>query len=176
MMAEMGMAAGKPKRSGILAEFAAGRLRGDSRIAAFSIGGWDTHDKQRSGMKGALKELSQTILTLKAGLGPVWGKTTVLAMTEFGRTVRENGSRGTDHGTGGAMLIAGGTLRRSQVLTDWPGLSEADMFDRRDLMPTRDVRALAGWAMRDTFGTNRSMIEDVIFPGVELGANPGLFA
>lgn len=157
-----------------LAEFAAGRLRGSTRIASFSLNGWDTHQNQRGGLRVALRQLSETILTLRAGLGPVWGKTAVLCMTEFGRTARENGTRGTDHGTGGAMLYAGGALRGGQIAGAWPGLSEADLYNRRDVMPTTDVRAAAGWVMRGLFGTQADVIQQVVFPGLDLGDDPGL--
>ena len=90
-----------------IAEFAASRLRADTRIASFSINGWDTHARQGNELRRGASALSDTILALRAGLGPVWDKTAVLCMTEFGRTARENGSGGTDHGTGGAMLYAG---------------------------------------------------------------------
>jgi len=120
-----------------LAEFAAARLRGETRVASFSVNGWDTHLNQKGAIKKALGRLSDTILTLRAGLGPVWGKTAVLCLTEFGRTAAENGTKGTDHGTGGAMIYAGGALRGGRVLGDWPGLAEADLYNRRDLMPTR---------------------------------------
>ncbi|CUH67932.1 hypothetical protein TG4357_03290 [Thalassovita gelatinovora] len=165
---------GKAKGIELIAEFTAQRLKADTRIAAFSIGGWDTHDGQQRALPRALGQLSQAILTLKAELGPQWKKTTVLAMTEFGRTVRENGTKGTDHGTGGAMLLAGGTVRGGKVYGDWPGLSEADLYQRRDLMPTRDVRAYAGWAMRGLYGFDRSVLEQAVFPGLDLGTDPGI--
>ena len=95
-------------------------------------------------------------------------------MTEFGRTAFENGTRGTDHGTGGVMLYAGGAMRGGRVGGDWPGLSEASLYARRDLMPTTDVRAMAGWVMRDLFGTAASDVERIVFPGLDLGSNPGL--
>lgn len=157
-----------------LAEFAASRLRGDTRIASFSINGWDTHARQANALRNAAGRLSDTILTLKAGLGPAWEKTAVLCMTEFGRTARENGTAGTDHGTGGAMLYAGGAMRGGQVLGDWPGLTEADLYAGRDLMPTRDVRALAAWVMAGMTGLNRDVLEGAIFPGLEMGGDPGL--
>jgi uncharacterized protein (DUF1501 family) len=157
-----------------IAEFAADRLRGDTRIASFSLSGWDTHNGQARAMPNLLRRLSDTILTLRAGLGPVWSRTTVLAMTEFGRTARLNGTLGTDHGTGGAMLIAGGAVRGGRVHGRWPGLSEAALYDRRDLMPTADVRAYAGWTMRALFGFDRGTIEDVLFPGLSMGDDPGL--
>jgi len=157
-----------------VAEFAATRLRGDTRIASFSINGWDTHVRQAQGLKRKGKALSDTILTLRAGLGPVWDKTAVLCLTEFGRTARENGSQGTDHGTGSAMLYAGGALRGGQVIGDWPGLGDGDLYAGRDLLPTRDVRAHTAWVMRGLMGLDQSTLEQVIFPGLDLGANPGL--
>ena len=106
-----------------LARFAADRLNNETRIASFSLAGWDTHSGQSGSLKRSLGRLAQTILTLKADLGDNWDRTTVMAMTEFGRTVRENGSAGTDHGTGGAMLVTGGAVRGGKVLGDWPGLA-----------------------------------------------------
>ena len=157
-----------------IAEFAAARLREDARVAAFSLNGWDTHSAQSRSLPRSLSALSQTLLTLKGELGAsIWGKTAVVAMTEFGRTARQNGSGGTDHGTGSAMLFGGGALRGGQVYGQWPGLSEADLFDRRDLMPTSDVRAQAAWVMRSLIGLDRAMVEDHVFPGVELGSAPG---
>lgn len=157
-----------------VAEFAASRLRGDTRIASFSINGWDTHARQDRNLARGASALTDTILTLRAGLGDVWDKTAVLCLTEFGRTARENGSGGTDHGTGGAMLYAGGALRGGQVLGQWPGLAEADLYDGRDLLPTRDVRAYAAWVMRDLMGLDQATLEQAIFPGLDLGPNPGL--
>ena len=157
-----------------MAEFAVTRLLGESRIASFSLSGWDTHQDQSRVISRPLSALCDTILTLRAGLGPVWDKTAVLCMTEFGRTARENGTRGTDHGTGGALLYAGGALRGGQVAGAWPGLEEADMYARRDLTPLGDVRATAGHVMQGLFGLNRDVIEDAIFPGLALGGGPSI--
>ncbi len=95
-------------------------------------------------------------------------------MTEFGRTVRYNGTKGTDHGTGGAMVLAGGAIRGGRVYADWPGLSEAELFQRRDLMPTRDLRAYSGWLIRGLFDLPTGAIERDIFPQLDLGADPKL--
>lgn len=156
-----------------LARFAASRLNAETRIATFSITGWDTHRNQKRPLKLALFRLSDAILTLKSGLGDNWRHTTVLAMTEFGRSVRENGNRGTDHGTGGLMLMAGGAVRGGQVYGDWPGLSEPALYDRRDIMPTADVRSYAAWTLRKTFGVGRHDLESSIFPGLDMPADPG---
>lgn len=157
-----------------LADFAAARLRDQTRIAAFSLSGWDTHASQSVGLATALRRLERVILRLREGLGPqVWGKTTVVSMTEFGRTVRENGTRGTDHGTGGLMLMAGGAVRGGRLYGAWPGLDEAALYDRRDLMPTSDVRAWAAWALRGMYGFDRAVLEGSVFPGLDMGGDPG---
>ena len=159
-----------------IAEFAAARLRGETRIASFSLNGWDTHLNQPLVLRRALERLSDTILTLRTRLGPVWHKTAVLCLTEFGRTAAENGTKGTDHGTGGAMIYAGGALRGGQILGDWPGLAEANLYNRRDLMPTRDVRAYPAWVMHDLLGLDRRAIESSVFPGLDMGSPPHIVA
>ena len=166
----------RPKSADVraLGAFAASRLNGESRIAAFSIVGWDSHATQEAVLGRALDRLAAAILALRDGLGPNWARTTVLAMTEFGRTVRENGSAGTDHGTGGALLMAGGAIRGGRAYGDWPGLGEDQLYAGRDLMPTRDVRAYAAWAMRGLFGTGQDVLERSIFPGLDLGDDPGI--
>lgn len=175
------MLAGRGDKGAKLAEvdalvaFTAERLLHDTRIASFSLLGWDTHKGQLGSIGRAVMRLERAILGLKQALGPeVWGKTAVLAMTEFGRTVAENGSGGTDHGTAGAMLYAGGALRGGRVLGDWPGLSEAALYKRRDLMPTSDVRAWAGHALRGLYGMDAGFVESTVFPGLQMGADPGL--
>lgn len=157
-----------------LADFATGRLRGQTRIAAFSLSGWDTHRQQANALGGSLAGLERLLLRLRAGMAGDWDRTLVLTMTEFGRTVAENGTRGTDHGTGGAMILAGGALRGGRVYGRWPGLDEAALYDRRDLMPTSDVRAWAAWAMRGLYGLDRGVLEGAVFPGLDMGGDPGL--
>ncbi|MEP3346503.1 MAG: DUF1501 domain-containing protein [Litoreibacter sp.] len=160
----------------VLARFAARRLNEESRIAAFSLGGWDTHRGQTRGITRALGGLKDAVLTLKSELGPRWDHTAVVAVTEFGRTARENGTRGTDHGTGGAMIMAGGAIRGGRVYGDWPGLDEAALYARRDLMPTTDVRSYIAWLMHGMYGVEASTLETLVFPGLQLGRDPGLLA
>jgi uncharacterized protein (DUF1501 family) len=71
------------------------------------------------------------------------------------------------------MVMAGGALRGGRVHGRWPGLAEVDLYDRRDLMPTADIRSYAGWALRAMFGADRALVEESIFPGLDLGADPG---
>ncbi|RLJ59410.1 uncharacterized protein (DUF1501 family) [Litoreibacter meonggei] len=160
----------------VLASFAARRLNEEARIAAFSLSGWDTHRAQTRGISRALGNLQDAILRLKSELGPRWDKTAVVAVTEFGRTARENGTRGTDHGTGGAMILAGGAIRGGHVYGKWPGLNEAALYARRDLMPTSDVRSYLAWLMHGMYGLERRTLETVVFPGLQLGRDPGLLA
>ncbi|MEM7473018.1 MAG: DUF1501 domain-containing protein [Pseudomonadota bacterium] len=158
----------------VLARFAAARLKESARIAAFSLAGWDTHRGQRAGLGRALEKLQGAILTLKSELGPHWAQTAVVAMTEFGRTARENGSQGTDHGTGGALLLAGGAVRGGRVFGDWPGLEEAALYARRDLMPVADVRSYPAWLMRGLFSIEQTALELSVFPGLRLSRDPGV--
>jgi uncharacterized protein (DUF1501 family) len=170
-----GMEEGEGQDTDLIADFVAERLRAEARIAAFSLTGWDTHKGQARAIRKPLDRLQRAVLKLKEGVGSeVWGKTVVLAMTEFGRTVRQNGSGGTDHGTGGAMLVAGGAVRGGRIHGRWPGLDEADLYDRRDLMPTSDVRDWAAQAMAGLFGIDRATLEGTVFPGLKMEAPPGL--
>ena len=159
-----------------LASLSAEMLRGESRIAAFSLGGWDTHRRQAATIRRPLGDLSDAILTLKAELGPIWSRTTVMCVTEFGRTARQNGSEGTDHGTGGLMIYAGGTLSKAKVFGDWPGLRTSDLYEDRDLMPTDDLRRHAAWTLRELFGLKRGGLEREVFPGISMGQATGILA
>ncbi|WP_456388415.1 DUF1501 domain-containing protein [Profundibacter sp.] len=155
-----------------VASFAANRLREETRVAAFSIYGWDTHSNQKRALKDSLTRLADTISILKQELSDIWGQTAVLAMTEFGRTVRENGTRGTDHGTGGLMLLAGGAIAGGKVFGEWPGLSEGELYQGRDLRPVMDLRAVSAAVMRGLFGLERKLLEGAIFPGLDMAGAP----
>jgi len=174
-VASMGQAKGKPNESyKELGRYVSEQLTTRSRIASLSLGGWDTHHTQAKTMAAQMTALSDMILAMKDGLGPHWGTTLMIAMTEFGRTARENGTFGTDHGTGGLLIAAGGALKGKRVLADWPGLSDSNLLANRDLMPTRDVRAFAGWALRGLYGVDASAIEAMVFPGLDLGNDPDM--
>ncbi|MEM1130824.1 MAG: DUF1501 domain-containing protein [Pseudomonadota bacterium] len=155
-----------------LATFAAERLNGPARIAAFSLGGWDTHRRQANAIRRPAKQLADALITLKTKLRSNWRRTAVIAITEFGRTARENGSGGTDHGTGGAIVLAGGAVRGGRVYGTWPGLGERDLYQGRDLLPTDDLRRWAAWALAGQFGLDRSSLENTVFPGLDLGSDP----
>ncbi|MBP0495943.1 DUF1501 domain-containing protein [Pararoseomonas indoligenes] len=125
---------------------AAGRLmaaQDGPRVAAMEIGGWDTHQNQANRLVPILAQLDDGLDALRLSLGAAWSTTVVLVMTEFGRTVRVNGSNGTDHGTGSAAFLLGGAVSGGRVLADWPGLGPDKLLEQRDLQPTLDLRSVA---------------------------------
>lgn len=114
-------------------------------IAVLEGSGWDTHAGQggeRGTLANRLRELDTALVAIKRGLGERWKDTQVLVVTEFGRTVRVNGTGGTDHGTASVALRAGGSVEGGKMRVKWPGLDSGSLLDGRDLRPTRDVREL----------------------------------
>lgn len=112
-------------------------------VAFAEIGGWDTHVNQGSAqgqLATRLDDFGRSIAALVTDLGDRMADTVVLTMSEFGRAVQENGSRGTDHGHGNAMLAIGGGIRGGIVHGRWPGLAVADRYEGRDLAVTTDFR------------------------------------
>jgi uncharacterized protein (DUF1501 family) len=157
---------------------AARMLKQDCRIAVFSLYGWDTHVGQTAMLNKSLGELATAIITLKTEVGPVWQDTAVVAVSEFGRTARFNGATGTDHGTGNAVLFAGGLLANGRGgkidSAGWPGLGEGKLLDDRDLAPVDDVRRYLGWLIAEMFDLAPSSVSRDIFPGTEMGAKTKL--
>jgi len=134
------------------------------RIAGLEIGGWDTHTAQVNRLNGPLKQLDAGLVALKTALGAVWSKTVVLVMTEFGRTARVNGTKGTDHGTATVAFVLGGSVRGGAVLGGWPGLTENKLFENRDLAPMTDLRAVAKGILGPHLGLSAAAMSQV-FPG-----------
>jgi uncharacterized protein (DUF1501 family) len=137
------------------------------RVATVDFGGWDTHANQAgefSPLTRNLRALDRGVATLKGALGPAWRETAVLIVTEFGRTVAVNGSRGTDHGTGGAAFVLGGAVRGGRVIADWPGLAGGALHEGRDLKPTLDLRALFKAALLAQLGLGEAALETKVFP------------
>jgi uncharacterized protein (DUF1501 family) len=117
------------------------------RLGFAESGGWDTHVNQggASGqLANRLREFGQGIAAFLTDLGPQRDEVLLLTMSEFGRTVRENGSRGTDHGHGNAMLLFGNGVDGGRVHGHWPGLSAAQLYEGRDLAVTTDFRSVLG--------------------------------
>jgi uncharacterized protein (DUF1501 family) len=101
---------------------------------------------------------------LKVELGAHWSATTVLVVTEFGRTVAVNGTRGTDHGTAGCAFVAGGAVAGGRVLVDWPGLGSRDLHEGRDLRATTDLRSLFKAVLHERFGVSEAALARSVFP------------
>ena len=144
------------------------------RLATIEINGWDTHSAQARRLGAQLKQLDETLAALKLGLGPVWSKTVVLAATEFGRTAAVNGTGGTDHGTGGLAIVAGGAVRGGRVIADWPGLAPSQLYQNRDLRPTTDLRALMLGLTAEAYGLDPERVSRTVFPGNNVRAMTGL--
>jgi uncharacterized protein (DUF1501 family) len=175
---EMASQAAKPAvdRVGGVARMAAALMRSDGgpEIAVIEATGWDTHANQGSA-KGLLAQrlgsLDGALRTLADGLGPLWGQTAVLVVTEFGRTAAVNGTRGTDHGTGGCAFLVGGAVRGGRVVTDWPGLARSTLLDGRDLRPTTDLRSVFKGVLGDHMLVPNESLTTHVFPNSS-GARP----
>lgn len=148
------------------------------RIATLEIGGWDTHVGQgaANGRLGRqLAVLADGLVALRAGLGDAWGRTVILAATEFGRTVAANGTGGTDHGTGGAAFLMGGAVAGGRVVANWPGLSRDKLLEGRDLAPTTDLRSVAKAVLNQHLGIATAALDTSVFPDSRgVAATPGL--
>ncbi len=138
------------------------------RLAFAALGGWDTHVRQ-GGHKGQLADrlrpLGDGLAALARGLGREWNDTVVVVISEFGRTARENGNGGTDHGHGNAIWVMGGKVRGGRVYGEWPGLAPDRLHEGRDLAVTTDYRsALAVILARHMRLATRPL--EQIFPGL----------
>ncbi len=145
---------------------AAKMLAGDAgaRIAMIETNGWDTHSGQRGRLAGQLKMLDATVAALKSGLGPDWDNTLVLVATEFGRTVRPNGTGGTDHGEASLAMLLGGAVAGGQIVADWPGLAAGALYEGRDLKPTTDLDALISASLAQHFSLEPARVMTSLFP------------
>jgi uncharacterized protein (DUF1501 family) len=143
------------------------RQENGPQVAVFDTTGWDTHFNE-GGAKGQLAArlaaLDTALGALKVGLGPVWSDTAVLLATEFGRTVAENGTRGTDHGTATAAYLLGGAVAGGRVVADWPGLSPRHLYQDRDLAPTLDLRSVMKGLLAEHLGVSARALESSVFP------------
>lgn len=146
---------------------AVGRLLAASdgpRIAAMDIGGWDTHTAQNARLTQMLKALDDALAAFQESLGTAWRRSVIVVATEFGRTARQNGSGGTDHGTASVALLSGGAVNGGRVLGDWPGLAEAKLHQGRDLAPTTDLRAILKAVLFAHLGIARAQLDRDVFP------------
>jgi uncharacterized protein (DUF1501 family) len=136
------------------------------RLAFISLGGWDTHVGQGSisgNLANHLKPLGDGLAEFKQRLGPAYDDTVIVVLSEFGRTVRENGNGGTDHGHGNVMWVMGGPVRGQRVYGRWLGLAAGDLYQERDLAVTTDFREPIAQVLRVHLGLSPMAIQK-IFP------------
>lgn len=140
--------------------------------AAFTdIGGWDTHQNQGSvegQLAGRLRDFSDSIAAFWRDMGDNADNVTLVTMSEFGRTARENGTGGTDHGHANAMFVLGGNVNGGKVYGKWPGLDNEQLNEGRDLALTTDYRQVLGELVSNTLAARNL---DLVFPGARLAPN-----
>jgi uncharacterized protein (DUF1501 family) len=152
-------------------ELAASLMRGaeGARIAMIELGGWDTHANLRGAFARQARGLDALLAAYRTAMGDAWADTLVLVATEFGRTARINGTNGSDHGTGGAALLMGGSLKAragdARVIADWPGLAERQLFEGRDLAPTTALESVLAGAVAEHLRLDPATTMARLFPG-----------
>ncbi len=137
------------------------------QLAFLALGGFDTHVNQGSStgqLANHLTAVGEGLAEFIAGLGPVYKDTAIVVLSEFGRTVRENGNGGTDHGHGNVMWLFGGAVQGGKIFGHFPGLSDGDLFEGRDLPVTTDFRAVLSEVLVSHFEVTDSGLNK-IFPG-----------
>ena len=150
--------------------FQAGQAMADDNgpvVSFVRVGGFDTHAQQgvdkTSVQNQKLAELDSIFSAFESGLAKKWQDTIVLTITEFGRTVKMNGSYGTDHGFGSATIMAGGLLKSGAVVSDWPSLKKSRLFDSRDLNVTIDSRSIWCASLSEVFNINHETLSEEVF-------------
>jgi len=137
------------------------------QVAFADIGGWDHHVNEGSTqgqIANITNEFSQSIAAFWTDLGNLGDDTVIVTMSEFGRTARENGNRGTDHGHANVMFVLGGAVKGGKVYGKWPGLEQSQLYEGRDLAVTTDFRQVLGEAVTRHLG-NKDLSN--VFPGFE---------
>jgi uncharacterized protein (DUF1501 family) len=137
------------------------------RVGALAFDGWDTHVNEgtvQGRLANLLGALDSAIAAVETNIGDAWRETVVVLITEFGRTARLNGNDGTDHGMATVALLAGGALKGGRVIADWPGLKEADLYEKRDLKPTTDLRAVLKGLLAEHLRADERTLDAAIFP------------
>jgi uncharacterized protein (DUF1501 family) len=143
------------------------------QVAFADIGGWDHHVNEgatEGQLANVLADFSQSLAAFWTDLGDLGEDTVIITMSEFGRTARENGNRGTDHGHANVMFVLGGPVKGGKVYGRWPGLDQSQLYEGRDLALTTDFRQVIGEAVARHLG-NKNLAQ--VFPGYD--NQPGKF-
>ncbi len=151
--------------AGAAAKFLAGAE--GPRVGALAFDGWDTHVNEgalKGRLANLLSALDGALAAVETNMGDAWRETVVTLVTEFGRTAAYNGNEGTDHGTATVALLAGGALKGGRVLADWPGLKPGDLYEKRDLKPTTDLRAVLKGLIEEHLCADARNLEATVFP------------
>jgi uncharacterized protein (DUF1501 family) len=148
-------------------------------VAFADIGGWDTHVNEVGArpsvgqLANNLADFSQSLAAFYQDLGDRMENVVVVTMSEFGRTARENGNRGTDHGHANAMFVMGGPIAGGKVYGEWPGLADEQLYENRDLALTTDFRDILGELVAKHLG---QLNIQAVFPGYREPKYRGLLA
>jgi len=137
------------------------------RVGALAFDGWDTHANEgalEGRLAALLGALDGAIAAIETNMAAAWRECVVAVITEFGRTARINGTEGTDHGTATVAFLAGGALKGGRVVTDWPGLKETDLHEKRDLKATTDLRAVLKGLLHDHLRVDDGALAAKVFP------------
>jgi uncharacterized protein (DUF1501 family) len=138
-------------------------------LGFIDVGGWDTHVNQGAAtgyLASRLEELGVGLAAFAQAMGPAWRDTTVVVMSEFGRTFRQNGNQGTDHGHGSVFWMMGGSVRGRQGVGEQLPVTQSTLFQNRDLPVLNEYRALLGELLQRQYGLSASQLDNV-FPGVQ---------
>jgi uncharacterized protein (DUF1501 family) len=148
------------------------------QVGFFALSGWDTHVRE-GGVKGVLanhlRQLGEGLAAFQRELGDKYANTVILVVSEFGRTARENGNAGTDHGHGNVMWVMGGPVQGGKVYGQWPGLADEHLYQGRDLAVTTDFRTVAGSVLTGHMKLPEQALAR-IFPGAPKATLPILRA
>ncbi len=158
-----------PRNPASLAKFAGKAMSKDGGplSSVIKVDQFDTHANQGTDENGnhgtQLTLIDDIIAGYKEGLGDAWDRSIILTLTEFGRTVLENGTGGTEHGYGSAGLLAGGAITKSRIISQWPGLAKNEQFEKRDLMSTIDYRSVCAACIEKSLGLDHDLIASKVF-------------
>jgi uncharacterized protein (DUF1501 family) len=144
------------------------------RLALVSLGGWDTHVRQGNHagqLAERLRPLGDGLAAFAKALGADWQDTAIVVLSEFGRTVHENGDGGTDHGHGNVVWVLGGAVQGGRVYGEWPGLAPDALYENRDLAVTTDFRTVIGSVLGQHMKLPQSALARV-FPNAPAGSLP----
>ena len=143
-------------------------MRDKFNLGFVDVGGWDTHINEGGAqgyLAGRLGELGRGLAAMSNQLGPAWDDSVVIVISEFGRTFRENGDRGTDHGHGSVYWVMGGKVKGGRIAGEQIAVSEATLFQNRDYPVLNDYRPMIGGVLRAVYGMTPAQIATV-FPSV----------